>query len=197
MTETEVARIERGEAVGLAELGLRLDEAKQLTAALQAPIVRWPWRASVVAGAWPVDEVWPARAIAPRCSAPCLATCRCACDGCLPALVRVRVRRRASPPWTSARMRSRLSLPTWRGAERRHGPEQDVAGRPGRCAAALHQECGAPCSAGGRPRRGWAGWRLRTQPAPAGAPLRGDRGQGHRRPGAQHRFAFARNGQAT
>ena len=39
MTETEVARIERGEAVGLAELGLRLDEAKQLTAALQAQIV--------------------------------------------------------------------------------------------------------------------------------------------------------------
>src|SRR3954465_8474587 len=38
MTETEVARIERGEAVGLAELGLRLDEAKQLTAALQAQI---------------------------------------------------------------------------------------------------------------------------------------------------------------
>ena len=38
-TETEVARIERGEAVGLAELGLRLDEAKQLTAALQAQIV--------------------------------------------------------------------------------------------------------------------------------------------------------------
>src|SRR5215208_6659606 len=39
MTETEVARIERGEAVGLAELGLRLDEAKQLTAALQAEMV--------------------------------------------------------------------------------------------------------------------------------------------------------------
>src|SRR3954465_13803877 len=38
-TETEVAHIERGEAVGLAELGLRLDEAKQLTAALQAQIV--------------------------------------------------------------------------------------------------------------------------------------------------------------
>jgi hypothetical protein len=36
---TEVARIERGEVVGLAELGLRLDEAKQLTAALQAQIV--------------------------------------------------------------------------------------------------------------------------------------------------------------
>jgi hypothetical protein len=39
MTETEVARIERDEQTGLAELGLRLDEAKQLTAALQAQIV--------------------------------------------------------------------------------------------------------------------------------------------------------------
>lgn len=33
-TETEVARIERSEEIGLAELELRLDEAKQLTAAL-------------------------------------------------------------------------------------------------------------------------------------------------------------------
>ena len=39
MTETEVARIERDEQAGLAELGLRLDEAKQLTAAVQAQIV--------------------------------------------------------------------------------------------------------------------------------------------------------------
>src|SRR4051794_34207305 len=39
MTETEVARIERDEQAGLAELGLRLDEAKQLTATLQAQIV--------------------------------------------------------------------------------------------------------------------------------------------------------------
>src|SRR4051794_5772358 len=39
MTETEVARIERDEQTGLADLGLRLDEAKQLTAALQAQIV--------------------------------------------------------------------------------------------------------------------------------------------------------------
>ena len=30
MTETEVARIERDEQTGLADLGLRLDEAKQL-----------------------------------------------------------------------------------------------------------------------------------------------------------------------
>src|SRR3954447_21724828 len=39
MTETEVARIERDEQAGLAELGLQLAEAKQLTAALQAQIV--------------------------------------------------------------------------------------------------------------------------------------------------------------
>ncbi len=36
MVETEVARIERDEQAGLAELGLQLAEAKQLTAALQA-----------------------------------------------------------------------------------------------------------------------------------------------------------------
>jgi hypothetical protein len=35
-TETEVARIERDEQANLAELGPRLEEAKQLTAALQA-----------------------------------------------------------------------------------------------------------------------------------------------------------------
>jgi hypothetical protein len=39
MTETEVARIERDEQAGLADLGLRLAETKRLTAALQAEIV--------------------------------------------------------------------------------------------------------------------------------------------------------------
>ncbi len=38
-TETEVARIERGGEVGLADLGLRLEEVKRLTAALQARMV--------------------------------------------------------------------------------------------------------------------------------------------------------------
>src|SRR5918912_1551154 len=38
-TETEVARIERGEAAGLADLGLSLEEAQRLTAALRAAIV--------------------------------------------------------------------------------------------------------------------------------------------------------------
>ncbi len=39
MTETEVARIERDEHAGLADLGRRLAETKQLTTALQAEIV--------------------------------------------------------------------------------------------------------------------------------------------------------------
>ena len=39
MTETEVARIERDEQAGFADLGLRLAETKQITAALQAEIV--------------------------------------------------------------------------------------------------------------------------------------------------------------
>ncbi len=36
-TETELARIERGEEAGLADLGLRLEEGKRLTAALYLP----------------------------------------------------------------------------------------------------------------------------------------------------------------
>jgi hypothetical protein len=39
VTETELACIERDEQISVADLGLRLDEAKQLTAALQAAIV--------------------------------------------------------------------------------------------------------------------------------------------------------------
>lgn len=38
-TETEVARIERDEKAGLAELGLEFTEEKRLAAALQAEIV--------------------------------------------------------------------------------------------------------------------------------------------------------------
>jgi hypothetical protein len=39
VTETEVARIERDEQAGMADLGLRLTEMKQLIAALQGQIV--------------------------------------------------------------------------------------------------------------------------------------------------------------
>jgi hypothetical protein len=44
-TELEVARIERDGQTGLAGLGLRLAEAKQLTAAIQAEIVPAPLNA--------------------------------------------------------------------------------------------------------------------------------------------------------
>ncbi len=39
ITETELARIERDQQASVAELGLRLDEAKRLMAALQAQLV--------------------------------------------------------------------------------------------------------------------------------------------------------------
>ncbi len=45
VTETELACIERDEGIGVADLGLRLDEAKQLTAALQAEMGRGSKRA--------------------------------------------------------------------------------------------------------------------------------------------------------
>jgi hypothetical protein len=86
VTETEVARLERDEQAGSADLGLRLAETKQLTAALQAEIV-------------------PAQLIAVgeqrRCCSSCgrrLASkgrypvCRCASDDCLSVPVRGRLR---------------------------------------------------------------------------------------------------------
>ncbi len=42
ITETELARIERDQQASVAELGLRLDEAKRLMAALQAQLVPAP-----------------------------------------------------------------------------------------------------------------------------------------------------------
>jgi hypothetical protein len=42
VTETELACIERDEQIGVAERWLRLDEAKHLTAALQAAVVPAP-----------------------------------------------------------------------------------------------------------------------------------------------------------
>ena len=39
VTETELACIERDQQIGLAEFGLRLDEAKRVTKALQAEMV--------------------------------------------------------------------------------------------------------------------------------------------------------------
>ncbi len=80
-TEVEFARLERDEHAGLAVLGLRLADAKQLTAAVQAEMVA----AQVTkvgerpVRAWRVNVSRPARVITPR---------RCALFGDVPLRVR-------------------------------------------------------------------------------------------------------------
>ena len=175
-TETEVARIERGEEAGLADLGLRLDEAKQLTAALQAEMVsaqvavvgerrRWcaacgrplaskgHYRATFrsLFGDVPVRV---RRLLVCPCHGPGepksfaaldLGVGPCAGTGLRDGQVR--------GPGAVRQGRGALvrAAADQRGAERRHGPEQDVAGRPGRCAAASHQGCGAPAAQAASP----------------------------------------------
>ena len=79
-TEVEIARLERDEHAGLADLGLRLAEAKHLTAALQAevvltqvtmvgrasPLVRGVWMHPGEQGSLYRDVPLPVR----RCAAP-------------------------------------------------------------------------------------------------------------------------------
>ena len=82
MTEVEIARIERGAQAVLAEIGLRLDEAKRLTAALRAEMV--PPQVVEAGERRRVCEACGralARATTGRRSAPCSATCRCGSDG--------------------------------------------------------------------------------------------------------------------
>ncbi len=87
-TETEVARIERDEQAGLAELGLRLAEVKQLAAALQAQIV--PAQVAVLGERRRACVAcWPARAIMGQGFARCSATCRSGSAACSSAPVRM------------------------------------------------------------------------------------------------------------
>ena len=92
---------------GLADLGLRLAEAKQLTAALQAEMVP---RAQVTmvgehvaARAWCVGASWPARVITPHdVPLPCSATCRSGFGACSPVPAKSsEAGQRASPSSTS------------------------------------------------------------------------------------------------
>ena len=181
-TETEVARIERDEEAGLADLGLRLDEAKQLTAALQAEMV--PAQVAVVGE----RRRWCAACGRPLASkGHYRATFRslfgdvpvrvrrllvCPCQGpgepksfaaldlgagpLRPELAYVTAQYRGAGAVRQGRGPPVRAAADQRGAERRHGPEQDVAGRRGGRAAAPHRDCGAARSAGGRPRRGRA-----------------------------------------
>ena len=110
-TETEVARIERGEEACLAELGLRLDEAKQLTAALQAAMVSAQ-----------VAVVGERRRRCEACGV------RAGEQGPLPREVPLLVRRRAGPHSTAARVP--LPGPGWGEELRRPGPRWRVRSRP-------------------------------------------------------------------
>ena len=159
-TETEVTRIERGEEAGLADLGLRLDDAKQLTAALQAEMVaaqlavvgerrrgcatcgrplasKGHYRATFrsLFGDVPVRV---RRLLVCPCRGPGEAKSFAAVD--LGARVRpgtgLRDRQVRGPGAVrQGRGLSVRAAADQRGAERRHSPEQDVAGRPGRRAA--------------------------------------------------------------
>src|SRR5215218_1814053 len=197
MTETEVARIERNEQAGLAELGLQLAEAKQLTAALQAQIVpaqvavvgehrRWCACGRVLASkghylakvrsVFGDVSVRVRRLLVCPCQGPGEAKSFAALDlgqdAVAPELAYVTARYAALVPFGKvAGPPVRAAADGW-GAERRHGPQQDAAGRREGRPAALHRDRGAILGAGGRPRHGRARWRLRAQPAPAGgAPL--------------------------
>jgi len=105
-TETELACIERDVEVGLADLGLRLDEAKRLTAALQAEMV--PAQMAVLREC-PRTCLACGRRLASKGYsqvrfARCSATCRCGSGAWWPARARgARAARRASPCSTSAR----------------------------------------------------------------------------------------------
>jgi len=94
MIESEVARIERDEHAGLADLGLRLAETKRLIAALQAEIVP-----AQVAAVGERRRCCPScgrrlasKATTPLPSALCSAMCRCAPDAYLSVPVRTRLK---------------------------------------------------------------------------------------------------------
>ena len=154
-TETEVGRIERDEEAGLADLGLRLDEAKQLTAALQAQIVpaqvamageRRRWCAAcgqmlASKGHYPATfrslfgdvPVRVRRLLVCPCQGPGEAKSFAALDlgedAVAPELAYVTARYAALAPFGKVAALLSELLPIERGAERRHGSEQDAAGR--------------------------------------------------------------------
>ena len=224
MTETEVARIERDEQAGLADLGLRLAETKQITAALQAEIV--PAQVAVVGerrrhcsscghklaskGHYPVTF----RSLFGDVPVRVRRLLACSCQA--------RVRRRASACWISAMMRSHQSWPTSRRGMRRWRRSARL-----RCLLSeLLPISGAQNAGTVRNRTRRVGEKVVRQhatematqtPTPPGGPVVVGLDGGYVRSrhrqeerhfeviagkvidadGTQHRFAFARNGQAA
>src|SRR3954470_19262235 len=207
-TETEAACLQRNEEAGLADLGLRLDEAKQLTAALPGEMVSAQVAVAGERGRWcaacerPLASkghyratfcslfgdvpVRVRRLLVCPCHGPGEPKSFAALDlgtGPAPELAYVTAKFAALAPFGKVAALLSELLPI-SGAQNAGTVRSRMLrlGEKGR-AAAPHQECGAPRSAGGRPRCGRARRRLCAQPAPAGAPLRGGRRQGDRRPG--------------
>ena len=173
-TETEVARIERGEEAGLADLGLRLEEAKRLTASLQAEIVTAQVTAVGERRRWcaACGQPLSGKGITGRPSARCSARlCRSRSGGGWPAPARARASRRASPPSTSAAARSRPSSPTSPPGMLRWRPSARSPRSWPSCSRSAGRRTRARCGTGrgGSVRR----WCSRTRPRPRGGPWRG------------------------
>ena len=194
-TETEVACIERDEQAGLADLGLQLAEAKQLTAALQAGSCRRRWlllgehpplmrRVRARAGQQgplrgdvplPVRRRAGAGPAAARLSLPgdegeakSFAVLDFGGDAVAPELAYVTARYAALMPFGKvADLLSEL-LPV-SGAQNA-GTVRNRTLRVGEDVVppVSGETAKPPDAAGGGSCRGWAGWRLCPQPAPTG-----------------------------
>ena len=223
-TETEVGRFERGEEVGLADLGLRLEEAKRLTAALQAQIVpaqvitageRRRWCAAcgqmlASKGHYPATfrslfgdvPVRVRRLLVCPCHGPgepkSFAALDLGGDALAPELAYVTARYAALVALRQGRRAPVRAPPGERGAECGHGPEQDAAGRRGGRAAILDRDRGAACApAAGSVVVGLDGGYVRSRHRCEERHFEVIAGKVIDAGGVQHRFAFARNGQAA
>ena len=204
-TETELACIERNEQAGLADLGLSLAEAKQLTAALQAEIVpaqmtalsaypqacagcgrrlaakgHYGARFRSLFGDVPVRvRRWFVCACQGESEAKSVAALDFGGDGVAPELACVTARYAALMPFgkVAALLSELLPISGTQHAStvRNPDPARRHASRAGKRRRDREPACGAGAESG----RGRAGWRLRAQPAQGRrVPLRGDRGQG-------------------
>jgi hypothetical protein len=179
-TEVEIARLERDEQAGLADLGLRLAEAKQLTAALQAQMVPAQvirvgelGRSCVVCGGALAGKghygatfrsvfgdvpVRVRRLLGCPCQRSAGAKSFAALDleaaTVAPELAYVTARYAALAPFGKIATAVGIASDR-RGVECRHGAEQDVAGRRGRGAAASPPQGRTDHDEAKRTCRGW------------------------------------------
>ena len=224
MTETEVARIERDEQAGLADLGLRLAETKRLTAALQAEIV--PAQVAVVGerrrccpscghrlaskGHYPVTFRSLFGDVPVRVRRLLVCPCQDAVevksfgvldlghDAVAPELAYVTARYAALAPFGKVAVLLDELLPISGAQERGHGSKQDAAGGRESRAPARHRDGEADRdAAGGAVVVGLDGGYVRSRHRQEERHFEVIAGKVIDADGTQHRFAFARNGQAA